>query len=250
MRKLAIIIAVIGEALAPVVGLRGAPAMPPAPATAADGIAAAAGPPAVARGVTYARIDAAGTQVEARFELNGGAQALDSLLLPVFALRGAAAAEVLERSKFLAHLGPVQLEEVAVARAPAGAPRPPPGSQILWFRFPLKDSEPGRADEDGRFIFKVSYWQPHVAGHFHYLHRNLSPADRAGRAGQHILVVRSLTRLVDAPGDEVEYERLADVLVVFPKPGVPIAIPTGRSAAPSARSGSPAPSSGSGKARP
>jgi hypothetical protein len=150
-------------------------------------------------GIVYARIDATGTQIEARRDLGDRAQAIESISFPVFAPRGASAADVLERSKFYAHVGAVQLEDIAVARAPANSPKPPPGTQIVWFQFLLKDLDPEKLGDGGRVIFRVSYWQPHVGGHFYYLPQIKPPEDTAtsARSWNHPIVVRSLIRLAD-----------------------------------------------------
>ena len=194
---------------------------------------------AVTGGVVYARIDATGTQIEAIRDLGDRPQAIESIYFPVFAPRGSSAADVLERSKFYAHLGAVQLDDITVAKAPANAPRPPPGVQIMWFQFLLKDLDPGTTAEGGPIVFKVSYWQPHVGGHFYYLPQNL-PEEKAGggvRAWHHPMIVRSLTRLINPPKGDVDSERMADLLIVFPKDATLVAIPVPKMAGPNLRPG-------------
>lgn len=203
-------------------------------------------------GIVYARIDATGTQIEARRDLGDRAQAIESISFPVFAPRGASAAAVLERSKFYAHLGAVQLEDIAVARAPANSPKPPPGTQIVWFQFLLKDLDPDKLGDGGRFIFRVSYWQPHVGGHFYYLPQIKPPEGTAtsARSWNHPIVVRSLIRLADPPKGEFDYERMADLLVVFPKDATLVAIPTPKVASPTLPPGSGAAPAKAGTRRP
>lgn len=202
-------------------------------------------------GIVYARIDAAGTQIEAIYDLGDRAQAVEKIYFPVFAPRGAATADVLERTKFYAHLGAVQLEDIAVARAPANAPTPPTGARIVWFQFVLKDPDSAKSGDGEQNVFKVSYWQPHVNGHFYFLPQHL-PARKPGdgmRAWQHPIIVRSLLRLADAPAGEIDHERMGDLLVVFPKDASLIAIPVVKTPASGQRSGTTPPAAAKSEAR-
>jgi hypothetical protein len=162
----------------------------------------------------YARIEKAGTSIEAVYALSVGPGAVQAIYVPVFSTPGTSAATVLERSRFYAHLDGIQLTEVTPVTAPPDAPKPPAGAAVFWFKFAANDQQmsqlPGAE-------FRISYWQPHVASAFLYLPQSLPAKTGAKRDWRFQIIIRSLTSQIPAFAEQVDYERVGDLMFVYPR---------------------------------
>ena len=173
----------------------------------------------------YTRIEATGAQVEAVYDLGYPEQDIAAIYFPVFALKGTSPAVALEKSKFYAHLNGRPMSDIVLAQAPADAPAAPAGSEIIWFKFLNQDSEDESRPENS--LFKISYWQPHLAGYFHYLPQSLPPSSTSSedRNWRFQMVIRSPKHLIKPPEGEVDFERMADLLIVYLKHAECVSIP-------------------------
>ncbi len=174
----------------------------------------------------YARIEKAGTSVEAAYALSVGPGAVQAIYIPVFSSPGASATAVLERSRFYAHLDGVQLTEITPVTAPKDAPKPPAGVAVLWFKLTANAQQlsplPGAE-------LRISYWQPHVANAFHYLPQSLPAKSGAKRDWRFQIIIRSLTSQIPALAEQLDYERVGDLVFVYPRDAQIVKVAVARS---------------------
>ncbi len=175
----------------------------------------------------YARMENDGTQIEARFDLGVNGERIESVYFPVFATLGASPGGLLDLCKFYAVLGGTRLDDVVMARSPVGSPKAPTGSRIVWFQFMPKDQKEILAEEGAHLIFKISYWQPHVAGHFFYLPQSIAHQDAANniRDWRFPMIVRSLNRITPNPDANADFDRIADLLIIYLRNAEVVSIP-------------------------
>jgi hypothetical protein len=174
----------------------------------------------------YARLEKAGTSVEAIFALPVGPGSVQAVYFPVFAAPGSSIASILERSRFYAHLDGVQLTEVEPVSAPKDAPKAPAGTAVFWFKF---SAAPEQMSQLPGNEFRISYWQPHIASAFHYLPQSLPTQPGGKRDWRYQIVIRSLTAQIPALPTQVDFERVGDLVFLYPRDGQIVRVPVARS---------------------
>jgi len=175
----------------------------------------------------YARMEKTGTQIEARYDIGTNRGKIESVYFPVFAPVGISVAGLLDQCKFYASLCEIPLDDVIPVKAPVGSPKAPVGASIVWFLFMLKDQKEITIDESERVVFKISYWQPHVAGHFYYLPQSIAHVMTGDiyRDWRFPMIVRSLSRITSNPDVKADYDRIGDLLIIYLRNAEIVSIP-------------------------
>ncbi len=177
----------------------------------------------------YARVDQQEAQVDAALDVTAEARTVTSYLLPVFAAADTKPRTVFARANLRATLASIEIDHVEIASAPAWSPHPPAGIKIVWLRLftgaDLATKLPGPTE--GAITLRVSYRQPHLGGVLYFLPPSPPrtvpvPTQRRWQA---LLIVRNPMKIIAPPAEGVDFERIADLLVIYLEPGRIVSIP-------------------------
>jgi hypothetical protein len=165
--------------------------------------------------------------VEARYDIGDNDRKIDSIYFPVFAPTRVSEASLLDQCNFNADLGGTPLEDIVVVPAPVSSPKLPAGTRIVWFQFMRKDQKEITADGGNALIFRISYWQAHVARHFYYLPQSIAHAapENGARDWRFPMIIRSLSRTTPDPDSKVDCDRVAELLIVYMRNSEIVSIP-------------------------